>query len=161
MKFHPKKCKVISICSRPSPLDILPNNRFYYCLGNVILEYADNEKDLGVIMTPNFTFNEQHEALLLKANQQFGLLKRTCNFVQDTKRRRALYLSLVRSQFEHCSPIWRPCNETAINKFENFQKRCIKWILSEEELSYNPYEIYFNKCREAKILPISLRFDFL
>ena len=71
-----------------------------------------------------------------KASQQFGLTKRTCHFVKDFRRRRALYLSLIRSQFEHCSPIWRPVHKTMIDKLECFQKRCIKWILSEEFYSY-------------------------
>ena len=65
------------------------------------------------------------------------MLKRTCHFVTNTNRRRVLYIALVRSQFEHFSPIWRPCGNTMINKFEKFQKKCIKWILSEQELSYS------------------------
>ena len=80
-------------------------------------------------------------------------MRRTCHFVQDIKRRRTLYLTLVRSQFEHCSPIWRPSNDTAMKKFESFQKRCVKWILSEEEHSYNS-ETYYANCRTLKILPI-------
>ena len=43
--------------------------------------------------------------LITKANQQFGLDRRTCYFVNDKIRRRALYLSLIRSQFEHCAAI--------------------------------------------------------
>ena len=64
----------------------------------------------------------------------------------------------MRSQFEHCSPIWRPNNETLTRKFENFQKNCIKWILSEEELSYGCSETYTQKCRQTNILPLALRF---
>ena len=45
-----------------------------------------------------------------------------------------------------------------IDKFEHFQKKCIKWILSEEELSYGIDEIYFKKCRQVNCLPLSLRF---
>ena len=43
--------------------------------------------------------------ILSEANQKYGLLKRTCHFVNDTQRKRILYLTLVRSQFEHCSQI--------------------------------------------------------
>ena len=131
------KCKVVSIHSSPSPLAVLPFVNFHYQLGESPLEYVDSEKDLGVFINCRLNFTEQQENLLLKANQQFGLVRRTCNFVMDVRRRRVLYLTLVRSQFEHCSPIWRPCFETMVLKFEKFQKRCIKWILSEEELSYS------------------------
>ncbi len=161
MCFHPQKCKVLSVLSKPSPfLGILPNIEYIYNLGDGILKFADSERDLGVDMTKNFTFNDQCSRLLAKASQQFGLTKRTCSFVKDTHRRRSLFLALVRSQFEHCSPIWRPTSKTSIEKFEGFQKRCIKWILSEEHLSYQSYDTYVGKCRQVNILPMALKFDF-
>ena len=57
------------------------------------------------------------------------------------------------------SEIWRPCGNTMINKFENFQKKCIKWILSELELSYSN-EVYLRKCKKVNILPLLYRFMF-
>ena len=46
-----------------------------------------------------------------------------------------------------------------INRFENFQKKCIKWILSELELSYSN-EAYIRKCKQVNILPLLYRFMF-
>ena len=63
----------------------------------------------------------------------------------------------MRSQFEHCSPIWRPNCEISLNKFENFQKKCIKWVLRKENLSYTR-AIYLKKCISVDILPIEYRF---
>ena len=161
MSFHPHKCKVVSIANRLPPLlGIMPNIQYYYDLGEVTLDYADNERDLGVDINLKLNFNDQCERLYSKANQQFGLTKRTCYFVNDIKRKRALYLSLIRSQFEHCSPVWRPTGKTMIDKLENLQKRCIKWILSEEWLRYNNYITYIRKCRQVRLLPLSKRFDF-
>ena len=111
-----------------------------------------------IIINSKLNFNEQQDNLLSKANQQFGLVKRTCNFVKDIRRRRVLYLTLVRSQFEHCSPIWRPYYETMLEKFESFQKKCIKWILSEQKLSYSQDDVYIRKCRQVNILPLRQRF---
>ncbi len=92
MKFHPLKCKVLSVCSRPSPfLGILPSIQYNYYLGDDMLNYADCERDLGVDMTRNFTFNDQCNRMLNKASQQMGLTKRTCSFVNDVKRKRTLY----------------------------------------------------------------------
>jgi ribonuclease P/MRP protein subunit RPP40 len=160
MNFHPLKCKVVSVVNRPPPLlGILPNIQYFYYLGDAILDYADGEKDLGVDINATLNFNPQCDRLIAKANQQFGLTKRTCFFVNDFRRKRTLYLSLVRSQFEHCSPIWRPTSETMISNFEAFQKKCIKWILSEEPVHYHSQETYIRKCREARVLPLSKRFD--
>ena len=160
MNFHPQKCKVVSIAHRTSSLlGILPNIQYFYTLGESPLEYADTEKDLGVDINSKLNFDDQCNRLLSKAKQQFGITKRTCFFVNDLRRRRALYLSLIRSQFEHCSPVWRPIGNTMLNKLENFQKLCIKWILSEEYIRYNSYIIYIQKCRQVNLLPLAKRFD--
>jgi hypothetical protein len=167
MKFHPQKCKVVSLCNRDSPLNIrstfgiftFPYTSFQYTIGGDPLEYADSEKDLGVLINPSYDFNDQIDAHISKANQQLGLLSRTCHFVQDIKRRRALYLTLVRSQFEHCSLYGDPRGNTNLEKFDSFQKKCIKWILFEEEHSYHSLTRYFRKCRQANIFPLSKRFD--
>ena len=161
MKFHPAKCKVLSIPGKKSNSIFLPVPflRFQFHLGRDPLDYADSEKDLGVIVTQNFRFNDQLAKILSKANQQFGLTKRTCSFVRDVKRRRSLYLTLVRSQFEHCSQIWRPSTKSNLDKLDAFQKKCVKWILSEEFVNYHSYETYLYKCRQVNILPLSKRFD--
>ena len=66
---------------------------------------------------------------------------------------------MVRSQFEHCSPVWRPFLKTILEKFEAFQKKCIKWILNEVSSSYFSYSNYIKKCREVDILPLTQKFD--
>ena len=159
MNFNLKKCKVVPIKSKPSPLAMLPFVAYHYRLAENLLSYADSEKDLGININANFSFNEHCDLILSKANQKYGMLKRTCHFVNDTKRRCILYLTIVRSQFEHCSPVWRPTGKTQLTKFENFQKKCLKWILCEEELSYHSHHVYIRKCRQAKILPLLYKFN--
>ena len=61
MKFHPDKCKVVTIKHRPSPLAMLPFVAYHYHLGENLLSYAESEKDLGVHINKSFTFNEQCE----------------------------------------------------------------------------------------------------
>ena len=46
-----------------------------------------------------------------------------------------------------------------MNKFESFQKKCLKWILSEEAKSYS-HEVYISKCNQVNIPPLSFRFNF-
>ena len=69
-------------------------------------------------MNRKLNFTEHVILLYNKANQRFGLLKRTCHFIDNTARRRVLYLSMVRSIFEHCPTVWRPSAYTATNKLE-------------------------------------------
>ena len=69
-----------------------------------------------------------------------------------------LYLTLVRSNFEQCSAIWRPVNTLDIRKFEALQKQAIKWINCEEAYSYTD-DVYAIRCKQANILPLQLHFE--
>ena len=160
MRFHPKKCKVLSFrSSKPPLIDILPEVEFMYSLGPVYLDYVDSEKDLGVDMTPKLNWGLQCDRLYSKACQKLGLLRRNCYFVKDLARARTLYITLVRSLFESCSIIWRPTNQTLLNKMERIQKQAIKWILNESNISYSQYDVYILKCKFVNILPLSVRFE--
>ena len=162
MNFHPSKTKVLMVSKYKPPLvDILPFIQYHYKMGNNILEYVNSQKDLGVVMNNTLNFTEQASALYCKANQKFGLLKRTCHFVKDMNKRRVLYISLVRSIFEHCPIVWRPSANTAINKLESIQKRALKWIKNNAAISYSGNDLlYYTHCKQLNILPIKFRFDF-
>ena len=56
MNFHPDKCKVLSISHKKvSWIDILPFPKFSYELNSNILDYVDNERDIGVLVNETFT----------------------------------------------------------------------------------------------------------
>ena len=159
MRFHPKKCKILSIASNIF-LDFLPFQRnFPYEMSGTLLDHDSSETDLGLIVNGNLKWTEHQSVILSKALNQFNLLRRTCHFVNNSSKRRTLYLTIVRSLFEHCSSIWCPSQETIENKFEPFQKRCIKWILNEQFLSYSEPE-YFKRLFGLKIMPFSYKFTF-
>ena len=82
-----------------------------------------------------------------------------CHFVNCQKQKRILYLALVRSQFEHCGIIWRPCTQDLIQKLENIQRRGVKWILSEDGHHYNDLE-YLKRLKDLDILPLREKFHY-
>ena len=163
MKFHPKKCKVVPVAPPGKGLKDLFNKifplrkTFFYKLDRTELEFVNEEKDLGVIVSSSFSWDQHIDALLSKASSRLGLLKRTMHFIKCQKQRRAFYLAVVRSQFEHCAQVWRPTSETSQNKLERIQRRAVKWILSEEGHSYNEFE-YLMRLRDLDLLPLSKRF---
>ena len=77
MKFHPRKCKVLSV-SKSSPwlLNVLPFIQFIYSIDDSQLDYVESEKDLDVDMTPKLSWTEQCNRLYSKANQNLGMIKR-------------------------------------------------------------------------------------
>ena len=161
MKFHPAKCKVLMVSHSPPPLEnILPEIQFYYSMNGNMLEYCNSEKDLGIHINGRLNFSYHCEMLYSKANQKFGLLKRTCHFVNNPRMKRALYLTLVRSIFEHCPIVWRPSSNTAVDRLEGIQKRALKWILNDVYTHYSSSNLYYVHCKQLNILPIRYRFDY-
>ena len=156
MKFHPSKCKVLSITDE-RVLHILPFDRFPYCLGDKCLDYVASEKDLGVHVNIKLNWSHHCETLISKQVNLLNLVRCTCYFTKNTSQKRVLYLTLVRSQLEHCAVVWKPHQETLLTRFEAVQKRAIKWILSEQHQSYTP-DIYIEKLHELDILPIREKF---
>ena len=90
------------------------------------------------------------------STSRLGLVRRTCHFVQCPRQKCVLYLSLVRSLYEHASIIWRPCSDNLIGKLEKVQKRAVKWIVSEQGHHYNEFE-YFRRLQDLELLPIQSR----
>ena len=159
MKFHHKKCKVLSITDK-HVIHNLPFDRFPYCLGDTCLEYVNSEKNLGVYVNNKLNWSLHCTTLIAKQTNLLNLVRRTCHFTKNQSQKRVLYLTLVRSQLEHCSVVWSPQQESLISKFEAVQKRAVKWILSEQFQSYT-HEIYIRKLRALDLLPIKDTFCIL
>ena len=98
MKFHPDKCKVVAITNK-SLIYLLPFYGYFYCLNDKVLNYENSERDLGVIINSRISWKSQCEWLVQKANQKLGLVRRSCYFIKNSKKRWVLYLSLVCSIF--------------------------------------------------------------
>ena len=160
MNFNNEKCHALAVKATDYLLtDELPFSTFFYSLDDNIIDYSYQERDLGVLINSKFNFIDHHQAIITKAYQFLGLTKRSCHFVTDKKRRRNLYLAMVRSQFEHCSIVWAPKLQSEIEKFEKVQKRAVKWILRQEYYSYSDVVTYYSKCKETNILPLSKHFE--
>ena len=127
-----------------------------YELDGTVLDYTNEEKDLGVLTTTKFTCKAHQDYVIKKATAQFNLLRRTSHFVKNIKKRRTLYLTLIRNLFNHCSHVWKPVGPATVH-FEALQKRCIKWILKESFQAYTDI-LYLKKLKELDILPVDYYF---
>ena len=67
LHFHPGKCKIITVGSAERP------RAFKYCLLNIELEHIGEEKDLGVYVDENLSF-ECHQASLQDARPTIFLM---------------------------------------------------------------------------------------
>ena len=146
---------------RKSPLiDVLPFMQFMYTMGDTVLDYCELETDLGIDINGTLNWTQQTNKLYVRANQRFAIVRRTCDFIYNPNMKRILYLTLVRSIFEHCPIVWRPSSSTAVDKLESLQKRAMKWIIGDPLTSYSTdMSLYHIHCKQHNILPIRLRFN--
>ena len=99
LRFNTSKCKVLTFTHKKCPI------AYDYQLGSQTLTRVQEEKDLGIVLSSNLTWNGHVNCIIFKANKLLGLLKRTCSLLTDTKVRRSLYLSLVKSHLTYGSEI--------------------------------------------------------
>jgi hypothetical protein len=104
---------------------------FDYHLEDKTLAPVRKEKDLGVVITSNLTWDQQILAVVSKANKMLGLLRRTCPLTKDTRIRRSLYLSLVKCHLNYATEVWSPAHISLKRKVENVQRRATRWILQQ------------------------------
>ena len=66
LKFHPEKCKCMTIGE--------DNKKFEYKLQNQMLQKVVEEKDIGVIIDDQLTFESHISAKINKATSMFSLI---------------------------------------------------------------------------------------
>ena len=79
VKFNASRCKVLTVARKKSPVT------HEYHLGNTYLKRVLEEKDLGIIISRNLSYDSHVMHIALKANRMLGLLKRTCPLITDVK----------------------------------------------------------------------------
>lgn len=162
MKFHPDKCKVIS--TRSSRCEAswgqLPCFLFTYNLGGAVLENVSVQRDLGLLVNSQLTWTNHSEHILSRFTDRFNLVRRSCHYIRNPHQRRIIFLTLVRSLLEHCSPVWAPHQVGVLNRLEAAQKRAVKWVLGVSPLTSWREETYHANLITLNILPIRLQFIF-
>ena len=128
MKFNIEKCKVLHIGSN--------NVQAKYVMSNVPLASAENEKDLGVVVSKDLKPSKHCTEAVKNANKLVGFIGRTFEFKSE-KVILTLYNSLVRPQLEYCVQFWSPYYRKDIEKLEKIQRRVTKMI---PRLRNKPYE---------------------
>ncbi|CAB4041741.1 Hypothetical predicted protein, partial [Paramuricea clavata] len=145
MNFNASKCKVLSITRKVNPL------HFQYHMDSIKLLRVNEEKDLGVIITENLSWESHLTCICAKANKLLGLLKRSCISIIDSSVRKTLYLTLVRSKLSYATEVWSPASSLLKQKAEKIQRRATRWILRVKagELSYK------ERLQQLDMLPLA------
>ena len=122
MEFNAKKCRVLRVAGIRSI-----DGRDYY-LGGIKLDLVDVEKDLGVLVSHNLSWNNHDDLISSKAQKMLNVLYRTCRDINDISTKKLLYIALVRSRLEYASVVWSPYTKRNINNLEQGQRRATRFL---------------------------------
>ena len=99
------------------------------------LDHVFEEKDLGVIVDMEMTFEEHMAAKVKKANGIMGLIRRTFSYL-DGETFKKLYSSFVRPHLEYANSVWSPHLRKHIKMLESVQIRGTKLVDGMKTMSY-------------------------
>ena len=131
LRFNPQKCKVLHLGKH--------NEKFSYSMmedGNrIILDQVPFEKDLGVYIDQDLSFNKHIGEAIGKANRILGLIRRSFKYL-TAEIFVHLYKTLLRPFVEYSSPVWSPYKKKDIILIEGIQRRATKLVSEINHLSY-------------------------
>lgn len=131
MTFNVEKCKLMHITQKNQPFTSS------FTLNGSVLEEVYEFRDLVLLTNHHLSWNSRVDAITNKANRILGLLRRTYRGWKDTKTRKVLYCTLVRSQVEYGSVVWSPYTARNIDKLGRIQRRGTKFILGKRNFTYD------------------------
>lgn len=127
MLFNIDKCKVLHFGYH----NILSS----YELGGQVLAVAEEEKDLGVLVSSDLKVASQCAKAASSANRMLGVISRSfcCKSIEITLR---LYKALVRPHLDYCVQVWRPHYQKDIDLLEKVQRRATRMVEGFKDISY-------------------------
>ena len=127
LRFNLNKCKVMHL-GRQNPR---PN----YTMGRTTLATTTSEKDLGVYVDTELTFEKHIETVVNQANRILGLIRRSYTYL-DSQSLLKLYTSLVRPTLEYANAAWTPILRRDQILLENVQRRASKLVPELRDRDY-------------------------
>ena len=131
MKFNSQKCKVLHIGKDN------PRHKYYMNDEGKVneLDITIAEKDLGIIIDPNLSFETHINEVVKKCNRLTGMLIRTMTNLTP-KIMIPLFKSLVRPVLEYGNSVWNPFLRRHIDLLEGVQRSFTKRLVKVQKLSY-------------------------
>ena len=130
LRFHPDKCHLLTLGKFEN---IMYCHR--YRVNGHEIDHTFEEKDLGVVMDAELSFEEHIVQKVKKANSLVGIIRRSFSFL-DPDTFVKIFTAFVRPHLEYGQTIWSPHLRKYINMIENVQIRATKLVDGFSKLSY-------------------------
>ena len=127
LKFHLDKCKVMNISTASNPKE----RKYYMMVGNEKkdLEIVSEEKDIGVVINRNLSFEQHAKHQAKKADSIMGVIRRNFIFMEEESFKQ-LYKALVRPHLEYAHTVWSPYKSSIVDCLEDVQRRATRMLLA-------------------------------
>ena len=99
------------------------------------MDHVFEEKDLGVVIDSDLTFDEHILTKVRVANAMVGLIRRTFSYL-DPMMFLKLFTAFVRPHLEYAVAVWSPHLKKHIDAIENVQIRATKLVDGFGKLTY-------------------------
>ena len=130
LRFHPDKCHVLTIGKHSNIVHAHP-----YSLAGNQLEHTFIEKDLGVLIDSDLSFEEHISKQVNKANSMLGVIRRSFDYLSP-KIFCTLYSTFVRPHLEYAQSVWSPKLRKRANLIERVQRRATRLVPMYRNLPY-------------------------
>ena len=127
LPFNVAKCKVMHLGNN--------NPEYEYTMSNQKLEVITQEKDLGVIVDNSLSFHNHTDAVVARAYQTLGVIRRTFLNLDETTLP-LVYKAMVRPILEYANTVWGPLFIGDQLKIESVQRRATRMVPTIRHLPY-------------------------
>ena len=145
MIINPDKCKYMCTGKKSDDNGTLSLNELNF-------KNSDYEIILGITIDRKLTFNKHIKNLCKKAGQKLSALLRISPYLDENKKK-LLYCSMIKSQFNYCPLVWMFCSRKSNNLINKVQERALRLITNDYQSSFN---IFLDKYNEFSIHPRNL-----
>ena len=112
-------------------------NQYYFSSNGKqhILQYTEEEKDIGVIID-KLEFDKHINEKINKATRTMAIIRRSFLCLNESNFN-FLYKALVRSHLDYAAAVWSPYKQKHIEAIENVQRRATKQLPGFRDLCYS------------------------
>ena len=100
------------------------------------LQNSNHEIILGITIDRKLKFNKHIKNLYKKAGQKLSALLRISPYLDENKKK-LLYCSMIKSQFNYYPLVWMFCSRKSNNLINKVQERALRLITNDYQNSFN------------------------
>ena len=148
LDFQPHKCENLRISRKCISFD----RSYHIC--NIELKCFSSQRDLGVLISSDLSWNKYIDTIIAKANRMLGFLKRNCTKDLSPRAVKSLSIAFVRSHLGYCSQVW--ALQSVIRNMKLIQRRATKFICkTSTDLTYRDRLVFLH------LLPLNYWLEYL